>query len=199
MGETSKVSYQVLTRVGECDGGANSRRATHLIITKTHPSLSPRPVPGSTKNNVHTDHHHGGSQVPRESWGGYTHVHDVRKSELEVAGVGECIKAPLFTPLLSESYTCLRMARISTVMLLTKTTATSTSCTTGKTTSTPLSLRLVWRRRLHRTSRGSWTSGGFWRGVQTHPRVVFSVGLYSIFGSRSGGRTAYKRTQVGII
>lgn len=41
----------------------------------------------------------------RELWGGYINVNDARKNELELAGVGECINALLFTPLLSQSYT----------------------------------------------------------------------------------------------
>ena len=50
--EMWKLLRWVLTRVGERDVAAVGRREAHPIITTTHTSLSHRPIPGLTKNNV---------------------------------------------------------------------------------------------------------------------------------------------------
>ena len=52
--EMWKLLRWVLTRVGERDVAAVRRREAHPFITTTHTSLSHRPIPGLTKNNIQT-------------------------------------------------------------------------------------------------------------------------------------------------
>ena len=73
--ETWKLLRWVLTRVGERDVAAVRRREAHPIITTTHTSLSHRPIPGLTDNNVPTSPNCNVNPFgARESWGGLVGV-----------------------------------------------------------------------------------------------------------------------------